>query len=137
MQRKTCHAPYRATLQHDSSIFTNSLFVGFLHYRAYGVAVLGSSPIRYNIAACEITVSCSSNVFAKWNTILFNLLCFPGSRIYFKLGLLLKTTICSKKSKLVSLRVVPFLKGRQTLKPYLCTLITDVNMLKSMPPGVL
>ena len=39
IRRKTCHAPYAATLQHDSSIRTN---------RADIVAVFEGCPIQYN-----------------------------------------------------------------------------------------
>ena len=35
---------------------------------AYRVAVFEGSPIRYNIATHEATVSCSTTFFAKWNT---------------------------------------------------------------------
>ena len=45
MQRKTCHAPNTATLQHDSS--TSRLSPN----RANGVAVFEDSSIRYNTAA--------------------------------------------------------------------------------------
>ena len=36
--------------------------------RAYGVAVFEGSPIRYDIATREATVSCSTTFLEKWNT---------------------------------------------------------------------